>query len=391
MKWGERRDQRPPPCRDGPVVQAASRDPSVHIPREAGKPNGRLDSIYAQVNRPPAVTPSPAPPVKWCLSPIPSPHTGRPTPCRKCERCLWIAQRRWMRRAEREFRQSGRTWWVTLTHDDARAPRDLDGNPVAPTYREVKAWLRKVRKLDPSIRYLVREESGERFGRLHWHVLLHCSPVLQRRPMELLWKFGHFHARLAKSAGLAAYMAKYQAKHSAGKLRPSIGYGKRNEPAVTPNCPVDHGRKYRRSRKHAARLRLSAQVCRVRSEIDAQNIGLPETDQLQIRSDPCRDNPKDLEPRALPELLQRALACPNGKHDTVTTLTSKQLYFKLALPAAKRVRLSDGRLAATPQPPKREGAIYSQGSRPLVLDPACPASNCARLERWHALWRRITV
>jgi hypothetical protein len=225
-------------------------------------PNGRLDSIHAQVDDAAASAPGNGrSAVRWCLEPGTSPF-GKPIPCRKCSRCLWIASRRWMRRAEREFHQSGRTWWITLTVRPGADP--------APTYRDVSLWLRRVRmKLDPSIRYLVREETGERFGRLHWHVLLHCSPLLQRRSMQAEWKFGHFHARLAKTPGLAAYMAKYQAKAD-GKFRPSIQYGKRLD---TPNAPIlpENPRSHRRGLKHRSAVREdyrhSREVQKLRDEV----------------------------------------------------------------------------------------------------------------------------
>jgi hypothetical protein len=180
--------------------QPAQPERAIHTP------NGRLDLL--------CTSDTPSPRTLRCDAPYRTP-TGELVSCRKCAACMRIRSRRWQRRAQREFEQAPRTWWVTLTH---RAD-------PAPSYKDVQRWLKVIRKAHPSIRYLITEETGHASGRLHWHVLVHSSSGLQRRPMEQAWRFGYCHARLAKTAGLASYMAKYQAK--AGKLRASSRYGTR--------------------------------------------------------------------------------------------------------------------------------------------------------------------
>lgn len=150
---------------------------------------------------------------RWkCEAPRTSP-LGNPVRCRKCLGCLRKRQWIWSRRAEREFEASARSWWVTLTH--------REGN--SPSFREVQRALSRIRKVDREMRYLCTEEYGERLGRLHWHVLLHCQNAVTKKIIESVWPHGFTKARLAKSAALAKYMAKYQAK--AGRLRASKHYG----------------------------------------------------------------------------------------------------------------------------------------------------------------------
>lgn len=133
--------------------------------------------------------------------------------CRKCRPCMQMRMRLWMQRAVVEFLASERSWWVTYTF--------RPGAEFLP-YEEVKKAHKVLRKAH-QFRFVCSEEEGERNGRKHFHVLYHCGHDLKRRHFETVWQHGFVHARLARSAGLGAYLAKYAAK--SGRIRASLHYG----------------------------------------------------------------------------------------------------------------------------------------------------------------------
>ena len=162
-----------------------------------------------------------------CSRPYVDP-AGRSHACRKCAVCMAKRMALWKGRATSEFISAPRSWWLTLTYAGEAEPR----------YKHVAAFLRKLRKLDPQLRYLVTEERGAEGNRVHWHVLLHCNERVNKRAVDPHadrprgatpaveghnWPHGFVKARLCADANLARYMAKYQAK--AGKLSASKHYG----------------------------------------------------------------------------------------------------------------------------------------------------------------------
>ena len=133
--------------------------------------------------------------------------------CRKCGSCMRMRQNQWMYRGSVEFATHERTWFVTLTWKD--------GNEC--DYEEVKKYFKRLRKKYGAFRYLCTEEKGERNERKHWHILLHCSNGFTWRAVSSEWHHGHVHCKLARTSGLASYVAKYAAK--GGRIRASRFYG----------------------------------------------------------------------------------------------------------------------------------------------------------------------
>lgn len=161
---------------------------------------------------------------KSCLNPNFVPYVTRETRrhtvlrsvrCRKCVKCLKVRQGQWAYRATVEYLAAKRTWWLTLSYRGKHEP----------DYEDVKRFYKRLRKKEGGrgLRYVVSEERGGKNDRLHWHILLHCQPSLTRRQIERSWDFGYVHARLAKTAGLGGYLAKYLAKQS--RIRASVSYG----------------------------------------------------------------------------------------------------------------------------------------------------------------------
>lgn len=132
----------------------------------------------------------------------------------------------WFARIKTEVESSARTWFVTLTFRTAPA------DPVS-SYREVQLYLKRLRKsLGPSVRYFAVAEEGEKRGRLHWHMMLHCASTVTRRMVEAPWIAGFSKAKLiwdgsSKLNGDDAigYLAHYGSK-SMLKVHASRRYGR---------------------------------------------------------------------------------------------------------------------------------------------------------------------
>lgn len=178
--------------------------------------------------------------------------------CRKCEGCRKERRMMWTARAAREWRQSTRTWFVTLTFRpeehyalqckvrleaadqgedmDAMSPRDrLERYLVA--YRdEMDHYLMRLRKglagrgwKLTRFRYLWVPEP-HKSGAIHIHALLHEvseDMPLRKERIEQAWGHGFVQAKLVKSEEAARYVTKYLGKHHfEGRIRASLKYGK---------------------------------------------------------------------------------------------------------------------------------------------------------------------
>lgn len=137
--------------------------------------------------------------------------------CRKCPVCMKMRQAEWAHRASLEYYAGTRTWWITLTYRGSREP----------TYEDVKLFKKRLLKNTDKFRFVCSAERGDEGNRLHWHMLLHCqaSPI-KRREIERAWGKGFVHARLARTNGLGAYLAKYLAKTAGSDITASLRYGR---------------------------------------------------------------------------------------------------------------------------------------------------------------------
>jgi len=178
--------------------------------------------------------------------------------CRKCEGCQKERRMMWTARAAREWRQSTRTWFVTLTlrpedhyrlqtqvrADGAAEGIDVDALPPKDRLeRFLKAYRKKMddylmrlrkglatRGWDTlSFRYLWVPEP-HKSGAIHFHMLLHevsLDMPLPKARIEAAWPHGFIKAKLVKSEEAARYVTKYLGKHHfEGRIRASKMYGK---------------------------------------------------------------------------------------------------------------------------------------------------------------------
>lgn len=182
-----------------------------------------------------------------CSNPIYVPNTGRDAAmlplnsvrCRKCENCNAQRKREWVERVAKEWYVHDRTWFLTFTFAECKTvinqgkrnemtvcPKmdsETFTEALYPDYADIQLWLKRIRKKH-KIKFLSVEEFGEKYGRLHWHLVLHSSCSLTGDEMQQQWDYGKLHSKLVTDSDIGSYIAKYVTK--AGKLRGSVGYGK---------------------------------------------------------------------------------------------------------------------------------------------------------------------
>ena len=184
---------------------------------------------------------------RQCENPIYVPNVGRDAAllplnsvrCRKCQSCMIQRKSEWVERVAKEHIVHERTWFLTFTFAECKTvinqgkrnemtvcPKmdsETFTEPLYPTYSDIQLWLKRIRKTY-KVKFLSVEELGEKYGRLHWHLVLHCSSRLTGDEMQRQWPFGKLHSKLVTDGDIGSYIAKYVTK--AGKLRGSLGYGK---------------------------------------------------------------------------------------------------------------------------------------------------------------------
>lgn len=151
-----------------------------------------------------------------CDAPVYNSFTGHAR-CRKCSRCLKRRQWEWYWRAMVESWRFDRSIFLTVTF--RKATNDVEG------YKEVQKFIKRVRKehAGSSLKYLCSSELGERGGRQHFHLLVHCSDRVSVHSLRSQWSHGITHGRIA-TGSIARYVAKYSAK-AGGRVRASASYG----------------------------------------------------------------------------------------------------------------------------------------------------------------------
>jgi hypothetical protein len=196
-------------------------------------------------------------------------------PCKTCPACKRWRRFVWAGYAEREWEQSVRTWMLTLTFGPAERYRiesairlrlaaegvSFDALPEMERFRErkreLRKWLdwffmrmrvgnKKIGRPPLRFRYLLSWEPHPASGFPHVHVLLHETqhhPGVGRREIENVWRtmtdkgvLGFAKAKLVKDAVQARYVCKYIGKLDNDRVRASLGYGRRDVPALMARC-----------------------------------------------------------------------------------------------------------------------------------------------------------
>jgi len=166
----------------------------------------------------------------FCLHPYRTP-LGIDTPCRKCAPCRERDAREWTVRAKAELETHPETWFLTLTFRPGTIRHETNNA------KDVTDYVKRLRKhyRGQRLRYFAAPEWGEANGRLHYHILLHCSGKMDRRTLDGQWGQGHSTAKMVTRDGKpnpryngykdpCAYVAKYATKDG-GRKRCSNAYG----------------------------------------------------------------------------------------------------------------------------------------------------------------------
>jgi hypothetical protein len=177
-----------------------------------------------------------------------------------------MRQRRWRLYydALREIEKAPRTWFVTFTYSEASLGDGGYKDVQVALNRLRMASMRKAKKRgvdDVPVRYLCSKEYGSKKGRLHFHLLIHCSPLVTKAMIRAAWNgkplkstgkvnrrryTGNVHTALVrceeqrpKAEASAIYRSKYVVKYlykEDGRVKRSKGYGQvqeRNPAAVS--------------------------------------------------------------------------------------------------------------------------------------------------------------
>lgn len=180
----------------------------------------------------------------------------------RCRDCGWCRNQRkylWADRAVREYEQSARTWFATLTvspeehfkaltrarlsqpgvDGTAKAgwkPTDFESTTVQSQFcalvrehgTELTKFVKRVRKNSGSrIRYLMVAEKHES-GLPHFHMLIHEVNALEpvrKAVLKDAWRIGFSKFTLVNDARAATYCCKYLAKSALTRVRASAKYG----------------------------------------------------------------------------------------------------------------------------------------------------------------------
>lgn len=128
-------------------------------------------------------------------------------PCGKCLICLSNKRREWIVRLYFEHKYSSGSHFVTLTYDRDHLPRDGKISK-----RELQLFMKRLRKLNSSLRYYAVGEYGTKRKRAHYHLLLFGD--LKPETIRKAWKKGITHIGTVTFSSIA-YCTKYivQARH----------------------------------------------------------------------------------------------------------------------------------------------------------------------------------
>lgn len=111
-------------------------------------------------------------------------------PCGKCAACLSKRRRTWAHRIMLEsLHHAGKSTFVTLTYAEDKIPKDAEGIPTLST-RDVRDWLKRLRKAVGKVRYFVVGEYGDVTSRPHLHAALWGLQECVGGPLQYVFQQG---------------------------------------------------------------------------------------------------------------------------------------------------------------------------------------------------------
>lgn len=151
-----------------------------------------------------------------CLRPYKPPgQTEAFARCRVCPNCNNHRRMEWANRLKLENHGLNyRPLFVTCTYTPKHLPQNY-----SECLKVCQKWLKRLRRRNITIRYFMCTERGEKFGRLHQHLLI-WSPELARLPIIESWKIlydtwgqGRLQSEPIRHAGGFNYVSKYITKN----------------------------------------------------------------------------------------------------------------------------------------------------------------------------------
>lgn len=149
-----------------------------------------------------------------CNSPIIL-GNGQQIACRKCPLCLYRRTNDLVGRAIAESRDADTTLSVTLTYGRVDGDKDhLKANLLM--YSDVQKFLKRLRKDEYQVRYMIVGEYGDLNRRAHWHSILYFkgrSPDLKLYERDWIkhWPHGHVYTEPMTPESVS-YCCKYITK-----------------------------------------------------------------------------------------------------------------------------------------------------------------------------------
>lgn len=130
-------------------------------------------------------------------------------PCGKCWDCLSRRRKDWSFRLWYENFVSESSWFVTLTYRDECLP------VYGASKTDVQKFLKRFRKLVPKFRYFLVSESGDEFGRVHYHFCCFFKEKVTLtqlvRSVSKAWTFGFIQVGQVSFSRIN-YVSKYSLK-----------------------------------------------------------------------------------------------------------------------------------------------------------------------------------
>lgn len=102
-----------------------------------------------------------------CISPVYVSKVRTFVPCGKCAFCIKKSIDAWCLRLAHEMEVSSSAFFITLTYDNEHLP---PGEEVSK--RDLQLFIKRLRKVNPGIRYFAIGEYGTEKGRPHYHAVI---------------------------------------------------------------------------------------------------------------------------------------------------------------------------------------------------------------------------
>lgn len=139
-----------------------------------------------------------------------------PLPCGRCIECKLEHARQWAVRITHEQQLWDENYFLTLTYDEAHAPRSLH-------HPDFQAFMRRLRYHQSGVRYFMCGEYGDNTGRPHYHAAMFNLHIADHRKwneklttsqwLDDLWQLGSI-----KIGALTFESAQYTAAYCTKKI-----------------------------------------------------------------------------------------------------------------------------------------------------------------------------